>query len=65
MKFFITRPEYKRKYLKEAINCCLAQTFTDFEFVIVNDAFPSEYSYNANYKQTKERLVYIDSHFRG
>ena len=42
MKFSITIPAYKRKYLKEAIDSCLSQTFKDFELIIVNDASPED-----------------------
>lgn len=37
MKFSITIPAYKQKYLAEAIDSCLAQTCQDFELIIVND----------------------------
>lgn len=40
MKFSITIPAYKRKFLTEAIDSCLAQTYTDFELIIVNDHSP-------------------------
>ena len=40
MKFSVTIPAYKVKYLKEAIDSVLAQTFHDFELIIVNDASP-------------------------
>ena len=40
MKFSITIPAYKRSYLKEAIDSCLAQTYGDFELIIVNDHSP-------------------------
>lgn len=39
-KFSVTIPAYKRKYLKECIESILAQTYTDFEIIIVNDASP-------------------------
>lgn len=42
MKFSITIPAYKRAYLKEAIDSCLAQTYKDFELIIVNDASPED-----------------------
>ena len=42
MKFSITIPAYKRTYLKEAIDSCLAQTYEDFELIIVNDASPED-----------------------
>lgn len=42
MKFSITIPAYKRKYLSEAIDSCLAQTYQDFELIIVNDHSPED-----------------------
>jgi glycosyltransferase involved in cell wall biosynthesis len=42
MKFSITIPAYKRTFLKEAIDSCLAQTYQDFELIIVNDASPED-----------------------
>ena len=51
MKFSITIPAYKQKYLKECIDSILSQTYTNFELVIVNDASPEDldsivYSYS-------------------
>ena len=42
MKFSITIPAYKAKYLNECIDSILAQTYKDFELVIVNDASPED-----------------------
>ena len=42
MRFSITIPAYKSSYLKEAIDSCLAQTYHDFELVIVNDHYPED-----------------------
>lgn len=40
MKFTVAIPAFKRRYLRECIDSVLAQTYNDFEVVIVNDASP-------------------------
>ena len=40
MKFSITIPAFKEKFLKETIDSVLAQTYQNYEIVIVNDASP-------------------------
>ena len=42
MKFSIAIPAFKVKYLKECIDSILAQTYKDFELIIVNDASPED-----------------------
>lgn len=42
MKFSITIPAYKQKYLYEAIESCMAQSYNDFELIIVDDASPED-----------------------
>ncbi|MCH5175522.1 MAG: glycosyltransferase [Prevotellaceae bacterium] len=40
--FSITIPAYKSAFLQEAIESCLAQTYKDFELIIVDDASPED-----------------------
>ena len=40
IKFSVTIPAYKDKYLKETIDSVLAQTYQCFEVIVVNDASP-------------------------
>lgn len=51
MKYSFVLPAYKARFFKEAIDSILAQTYTDFELIIVNDASPEDlesivHSYN-------------------
>lgn len=42
MKYSITIPAYKHKYLKESIDSILCQSYHDFEIIIINDASPED-----------------------
>lgn len=41
-KYTFILPAYKKKYLKNAIDSILAQSFGNFELIIVNDASPED-----------------------
>ena len=40
--FSILLPTYKRRYLQECIDSVLAQTYTNWELIIVNNASPED-----------------------
>lgn len=42
MKYSFVLPAYKARFLKEAIDSILKQTYHDFELIIVNDASPED-----------------------
>lgn len=42
MKYSFVLPAYKAKFFKESIDSILAQTYPDFELIIVNDASPED-----------------------
>ena len=42
VKFSVTIPAYKKRFLAEAIESVLAQSYRDFELVIVNDCSPED-----------------------
>ena len=42
MKFSVAIPAYKPQFLKEAIESVQAQSFTDWELIIVDDCSPAD-----------------------
>lgn len=42
IKFSITIPTFKTKFLKEAISSCLNQSYPNFEVIVVDDASPED-----------------------
>lgn len=60
MKFSITIPAYKAKYLNECIDSILAQTYKDFELVIVNDASPEDLDSIVNHYDDSRIRYYVN-----
>ena len=58
IKFSVTIPAYKDKYLKESIDSVLAQTYPNYEVVIVNDASPYDLDSIVN-QYTDPRIRYF------
>ena len=42
IKFSVTVPAYKAQFLSECIDSILAQTYKNFELIIVNDVSPQD-----------------------
>ena len=64
MKFTIAIPAYKAHYLKECIDSILAQTLSDFELIIVNDASPEDIDSIVNlYSDSRIRYYKNDKNF--
>lgn len=60
MRFSITIPAYKAKYLRECIESILSQTYSDFEIVIVNDASPEDLTSIVHYFDDSRIRYYIN-----
>ena len=58
IKFSVTIPAYKDRYLKETIDSVLAQTNQNYEIVIVNDASPYNLG-NIVHQYTAPRIHYF------
>lgn len=57
MRFSVTIPSYKQKYLSEAIESVLSQSYTDFELIIVDDHSPEDL-YQVISKYNDKRIKY-------
>ncbi len=65
MKYSITIPAYKAKYLGRSIESVLAQTYNDFELIIVNDASPEDLDSVVNSFEDKRIRYYKNEVNRG
>lgn len=61
IKFSILIPAYKAKYLKECIMSILAQTYKNFEVIIVNDHSPEDLTSIVNSFNDERIKYYINS----
>lgn len=53
-------PAYKARFLKEAIDSILAQTYTNFELIIVNDASPEDLDSIVNGYEDQRIQYYVN-----
>lgn len=65
MKFTITIPAYKAAFLPEAIESCLAQTYSDFELIIVDDASPENITGIVHNYEDRRIKYYRNEHNSG
>lgn len=64
IKFTIAIPAYKKKFLSEAIESCLDQTYRDFELIVVNDHSPEDLdSVISHYDDPRIRYYVNDKNF--
>ena len=64
MKFSIIVPAYKPQFLAECIESILAQTYSDWELIIVNDASPYDLdSIVKNYEDRRIRYYINEKNF--
>lgn len=61
MKYSFVLPAYKAKFLRESIDSILAQTYSDFELIVVNDASPEDIGSIINTYQDKRVKYYVNS----
>lgn len=60
IKFSVTIPAYKAKFLKNAIDSVLSQTYDSFELVIINDASPEDLSSIVSQYSDPRILYYVN-----
>lgn len=60
MRFSIAIPFYKIKYFKECLDSVLAQTYVDFEVLILNDKSPDDISFILN-AYSDPRIRYLEN----
>lgn len=60
MKFSVTIPAFKAAYLQECIESIIAQTFDDFEIIVVNDNSPEDID-SILCKFDDKRLRYLET----
>ncbi len=66
ISFSFVMPAYKREFIKKAIDSILAQTYQDFELIIVNDASPEDIgSVVSQYKNEKIRYEINEKNLGG
>ena len=61
MKYSFVLPAYKATFLKEAIDSIIAQTYTNYELIIVNDASPQDINSIVNSYHDERIRYYINN----